>query len=178
MSAPPKLTAKQQDVVNLMGAGYVLSASFGTGRHGGSASLWKGSDRRAISCNVPFVLEKKGVASVAKRDWRGCGYSLTAIGKTLVQKTVNLPAQVWWTFCDWNCELESRSFASSTDQFLIDSSGRKSPKSSKWHHWYPTREMAVKALRCRLENSVSRAESELRQAQSARDKFNRKEPAQ
>lgn len=84
----PKLTPKQQEVVNLMAsrAGNRLRFSFGNGRHGAYVYFLVTSKVKVAS-NVPRQLAaKRVVAVVGRSDERYVDYHLTALGRSLAQK--------------------------------------------------------------------------------------------
>jgi hypothetical protein len=89
----PKLTAKQQEVVNLMAAGWVLQwtrAAFGD-RIPAMAWLTKDDAHRSgkIRSDVPEQLLRKGVFEESGRDKSFVPvvqYRLTALGKSLAEQ--------------------------------------------------------------------------------------------
>jgi hypothetical protein len=87
----PKLTAKQQEVVNLMAAGWVLQwtrPSFG-GKLAGGARLVKGTDWHPLKMRQDMgeALRLKGVAESRKGGhWLDTDYRLTELGKSLAEQ--------------------------------------------------------------------------------------------
>jgi hypothetical protein len=179
VQAKVKLTAKQQEVVNLMAAGYSLSYHRSMGRFcDASASLHsKGGQRWGkVASNVPDQLRAKGVVVAGHKDWQHEEYTLTDIGKSLAKPIVkpsNL--ETWWSVTEFSNAPTPVKFVSSTEAYLVDEQGRRTCKSTGYETWYPTREAAVQALRGRLRLDISNAESALKAAKKALVKFETQE---
>jgi hypothetical protein len=176
VQAKVKLTTNQQEVVNLMAAGYTLRYTRGMGRFSNpSARLRSGDDWRKIPANVPELLYDKQVVSRGDIDFYGTDYVRTNLGKSLA-KPIEKPVscETWW--CGNTIgSIRSKTFVRSTDDCLFDDTGRKTLKSSRWEEWYPTREAVLEALHSRLERDVSNAESALKHAQQALAEFEKQE---
>jgi hypothetical protein len=173
VQAKVKLTAKQQEVVNLMAAGGVLHYSRDMGRFSeASASVRHSGIYHKIAANVPGQLNAKGVVEVdkANNDWRGCNYVLTDLGNGLAKPLENAEPETWW-----NHMLQKRQFVRSTDGWLFCADGSKMAKSGRYESWFATRQDAVEARRQRLQRDVSAAESALKYAQQALAEFEKKE---
>jgi len=77
-----KLTPTQQEVVNLMAAGWTLRFVTGSGMSD-ALFLSKGTDSRRVNKSLRWQLRDKGVIEEKIFDWRRAYYILTPQGKAL-----------------------------------------------------------------------------------------------
>ena len=173
-----KLTAKQQQVVNLMAAGYVLAWHSSVGRSLRDwSTLRKGDKSHKVPANICHDLSKKGVVEIdrKKNDWRSTVYVLTDKGRSMAQPVSAQKSVAWWCIGKYGTEIGTRQFVSDTDEYLFDDSGSKTKKHSEWQWWLSSREAAVEALHVRLKGAVSAAEYTLAENKKALAAFEKKE---
>jgi hypothetical protein len=172
-----KLTDRQQEVVNLMAAGWRLKYSYAIGNFmGASCDLTLDGERRKANCGIPGQLKRKGVISRSERsDLHGSDYTLTTLGKSLA-RPINKPKLIKWWRVGYT-GIESSEFVSETADYLIRGDGRKVKKVSGYERWFPTREEAVKSRLKELEQSVKSAAARLRDAERELAKFRKTEGA-
>lgn len=170
-----KLSKTQQEVVNLMAAGWVLTWWDGCGRHSSaSAGLQQGGCTKKCASNIPGQLRDKGVAECKRVDWRYSRYTLTQLGHSLAQEVQAKATTTWWRVGRHDTKPGAVEVESSTAATLIIN-GHRTPQSSQYEAYYETREHAIKAIRSRLESDVRSAEYQLDEARKSLEAFKRKE---
>jgi hypothetical protein len=174
--AKVKLTAKQQEVVNLMAAGYEMLWHPDMGRFAkASASLRRAGDYRNIASNIPEQLFDKGVVRRGESTFRSTEYMLTDAGKVMATAMQEPKTETWWSVGKkWRTNITPKQFSGSTECYLLWL-GHKTAKDSEYETWYPTRDAAVKAMRSRLKDAVSNAAQALKSAQQELAKFEKQE---
>jgi hypothetical protein len=170
-----KLTDRQQEVVNLMAAGWEMHFSYAIGNFmEASCDLsFAAGATRSLPTNMPGQLKRKGVVASFAPSHRGCFYKLTPLGKSLA-KPINKPklTQGWRV---GYTGIESSEFVSETADYLIRGDGRKVKKVGGYERWFATREEAVKSRLKELEQSVKSAAARLRDAERELARFRKTE---
>lgn len=178
-SATVKLTAKQQQVVNLMAAGWAMEVSRDSwgGRFKGRAVLRNGDKETQISRAIDTQLLAKDVIAVGEKTAFDSSLRvLTALGRQMatdVEKQAK--PQTWWQVMKWSTDIRAETFAGSTPACLIHEDGRKTTKSGTERSWFSSREAAVEYLHKKLQGSVTSAERALESHQKVLAAFEKKE---
>ena len=148
-----KLTAAQQEVVNLMAAGWTLhhtESSWG-GRFPERACINRGDKDKRLQSNMPRLLLSKGVIEVTRGK-----FALTELGKSLAAPVQESKLEVWWSIGRWNDKPDKETFVRSTDDSLFDERGRRTAKHSEYATYFQTREQAVAESHRRLQAAVDK----------------------
>lgn len=170
-----KLTAKQQEVVNLMAVGYGLYVYPDMGRLGrASSSLHRnGHDGRCVTHGIASQLQDKAIVHVSADSHLRTEYRLTPLGLSLAKPIEKKTLTTWYRIGKkWDTSIVEEQFAGSTDAYLIRENGRGEAKDSKYYTYFETRGQAIGALRARLEREVKSKQQQLSDAQSHLEQFN------
>lgn len=176
---PTKLTAKQQEVVNLMadGWGLVYTRSAWGGRIKGSAALKRQGEKnsRRYPLNMPSQLAEKGVVEVAgKLNVYDTVYVLTELGASLAKPIENLKKATWYFIGGYHLDITTVEVEGAT-QATVTINGRRQSKVSEYGCYFPTREAAIAyGVEC-LQRKVAQAEKDLEYARAALAAFNKQE---
>jgi hypothetical protein len=149
----PKLTPAQQEVVNLMAAGWALhhnESSWG-GRFPERAWISKGDKDKRLKSNTPQLLLAKGAIEVTRGK-----FALTELGKSLAVPVEESKPEVWWSIGRWNDKPDQETFARSTADSLFDARGRRTAKCSEYATYFETREQAIAEIHLRLKAAVDK----------------------
>lgn len=170
-----KLTAIQQEVVNLMAHGWKLNYRYGFGdRVPASASLRRNAEYRRIAANIPAQLELKGVVSKIKKSWNNREYALTPLGTSLATEDDPKPTLTKWWRIGYG-GIDASEFVSDTEQYLIRGNGDRVKKSSGYEQWFATREEAVAESLRRLRADIEAAQRRLQDAKELLAAFIKRE---
>jgi hypothetical protein len=165
-----KLTDRQQEVVNLMAAGWKMHFSYAIGNFmEASCDLSYAGNDRKVPVNVPDQLKRKGLVIPWADSHHGCFYNLTDLGKSLAKPIDKPKLTKWWR--SGYAGIDSSEFVSETAEYLLRGDGRTVKKAGGYERGFATREEAVTYRLRELERVVKSSAADLRDAERELAKF-------
>lgn len=172
-----KLTPSQQEVVNLMAAGWDLKWHEGIRFHYWE-ELSKGDETRKVKVGTGSSLKKKGVCELVPNQSQyshTTEFRLTNLGRSLAGKSDKPTKTRWWWLGRNSIDITHHDYAGQTEHYLIHETGRKDAKRSEWGKWHATRADAVQAAHDSLKRRLENAKSAVTRAAAELARFERKE---
>ena len=173
---PVKLTAAQQEVVNLMADGWKLERHNGIGSGRGTCWMHKGKEeRKDVRIDMGVMLSEKGVVDTWPSGWKSVIYTLNELGRTIAKPVEKPTLTTWYCTGGYRNTIEAVRVVAATEAFVTLESGRKDKIHSASYDYFPTREEAVEHVRKVLQGDVKTHEGRLKHAEAALAKFNETE---